>query len=143
MFPSPHRPTHVLRVTSLKDFVTEVPVRQDPDGPRTPLRLINRQAEGGHAATLLLSVQGLNATGEIVWLCEAHTISWLYGQPFCPPAESAYAGMRDLETIVRTHLESLSYDVRDGDTACPTRSRPWALPLNAPNGCGLVSMNGK
>jgi hypothetical protein len=124
MLPTLHVSTRVLRVTSLKDFVTEVPARKDPDSPRTPLRLINRRAEGQFSAGLLLSVQGLNASGEIVWLCEGRTIAWLYGQPFGPAAESAYAGMRELETIVRAYLVALGYDVRTGDYGLPHYLKP-------------------
>lgn len=114
-FPYPR----VVRVTSLKSFLTEVSTPLDASLAKPVVRLTNRLAEGEHSAALLLSVQGVNAAGEVVWLCEAHTISWLYGKPFGAAAESVYTGMRELEGIVRAHLESLAYDVRDGDYGLP------------------------
>lgn len=109
----------VVRVTSLNGFLKEVPMPADAHLNKPVLRLSNRQAEGQHSAALLLSVQGVNKADEVVWLAEAHTISWLYGKPFGAAAESVYAGMRELEVIVRAHLESLGYDVRSGDYGLP------------------------
>ncbi len=116
----------VLRVTSLKSFCDEVPSHCEPDNPKPVLRLLNRQVEGQHSAALMLSLQGINAAGEVVWLCEAHTVSWLYGKPFGQAAESAYAGMRELETIVRAYLEAQGYEVRAGDYGLPDSIKPLA-----------------
>lgn len=125
--------TRILRVTSLKSFCDEVPPQRDevplpcePNGHKPVVRLLNRQVEGQHSAVLLLSLQGINAAGEVIWLCEAHTISWLYGKPFGQAAESAHAGMRDLETIVRAHLEANGYEVRAGDYGLPDSIKPLA-----------------
>ncbi|MBM3272533.1 hypothetical protein FJY94_04630 [Candidatus Kaiserbacteria bacterium] len=118
----------VVRVTSLNGFCNEVSFGQDGDPhiPKPVLRLLNHQVEGQHSAALVLSLQGVNRAGEVVWLCEAHTISWLYGKPFGQAAESIYAGMRDLETTVRVYLETQGYEVRAGDYGLPDSVKPLA-----------------
>lgn len=116
----------VLRVTSLKSFCDEVPSHREPDNPKPVVRLLNQQVEGQHSAALLLSLQGINPSGEIAWLCEARTISWLYGKPFGKVAASAYAAMHDLETIVRDYLETQGYEVRSGDYGLPEDIKPLA-----------------
>ncbi len=114
----------IVRLTSLKSFLAEVPVNPAEDGPKPLLRLLNRHTEFQMSATLLLSLQGVNAHNEIVWLCEAHTISWLHDRPFGKVAESAYLAMRELETIVRGYLESQGYEVRSGDYGLPDIIKP-------------------
>lgn len=116
----------VLRITSLKNFLAEVPINPDANGPKPLLRLLNRHTEFQMSATLMLSLQGVNAQNEIVWLCEARTISWLHERPFGKVAESAYLGMRELETIVRGYLESQGYEVRSGDYGLPDTIKPLA-----------------
>lgn len=118
--------TRIVRVTSLKVFIDEVPAYPDPDGQKPVVRLLNRQVEGQHSAALLLALQGINAAGEIVWLCEGHTVSWLYGKPFGQAAECVYAAMRDLETIVHQCLVSRGYAVREGDYGLPEDIKPLA-----------------
>lgn len=115
--------TRVIRVTSLQQFTREVP-SVSPADRQAIVRLVNRQTEGHHSAALMLSLQGVNADGEIVWLCEGHTVSWLHGRPFGRAAESIYACMDALATIVRAHLSSLGYDVRSGDYALPDALQP-------------------
>lgn len=116
----------VVRSTSLAGFLNELPALPGPDGQKPILRLLNHQVEGQHSTSLVLSLQGVNGAGEVVWLCEAHTISWLYGKPFGRASESAYAGMRDLESLVRAHLEAQGYDVRQGDYGLPESIKPLA-----------------
>ena len=118
--------SRVIRVVSLNNFFEEVRCQSDLDRHAPLLRLLNRQIEGQHSAALLLSLQGINAAGEVIWLCEAHTVSWLYGKPFGQAAESAYTGMHDLEAIVRAHLEACGYEVREGDYGLPDSVKPLA-----------------
>lgn len=114
----------VLRVTSLQDFIREVPTQKASDVPGPVVRLLNRQIEEQHRATLVLSLQGVNSAGEIVWLCEVHPISWLYGRPFGQMSENVYFGMRELEAIVRRRLQDMGYDVRSGDYGLPDSLKP-------------------
>ncbi len=117
---------HIVRVTSLKAFLAEVPAAGESAAHKSVVRLLNHQVEGQHSAALLLSLQGLNPEGHVVWLCEAHTVSWLYGKPFGPAAEWVYGAMRDLEKIVREYLTSRGYDVREGDYGLPDDIKPLA-----------------
>ncbi len=59
---------HILRVTSLKDFLAEMPAASGSAVDKPVVRLLNRQVEGQYNAALLLSLQGINAAGDIVWL---------------------------------------------------------------------------
>jgi hypothetical protein len=116
----------IVRVTSLQGFFAEVPACTEPTGHKPVVRLLNRQTEGESSATLLLSLQGLSKAGDVVWLCEAHAIAWLYGKPFGKAAESVHAGMQALETMVRDYLSSHGYNVRPGDYGLPDGIKPLA-----------------
>jgi hypothetical protein len=72
-----------------------------------------------------LSLQGVNAQGELVWLYEGHhVIIWMPDGPGFGDDRSIYAGLPVLRDIVRSHLQSLGYDVRAGDYALPAGVQP-------------------
>lgn len=117
---------NVIRVTSLADFAREVPPGADLRGRKPVVRLINTRVEGEHSAALALHLQGEDSDGRIVWLCEVHTISWLYGKPFGHAAECVHEQMRELERIVRGWLAAQGYEVRNGNYGIPDNVKPLA-----------------
>ncbi|MBI3764146.1 MAG: hypothetical protein HY260_20080 [Chloroflexi bacterium] len=120
-------PTPVVRVGSLAAFRVEVP-------PPALVRLsLTEQWRDVHAGKMIipnkhimLSLQGVNANGEIAWLTHGLDVHWGQNEPAFPRDRDAYQGMDKERDIVRSHLESLGYEVREGDYALPKS----LLPLN-------------
>lgn len=123
---SPNRVTRVVRVTSLMGFQKEAPLEPTLNGRSPIVRLLNYHTESQHFASLILSAQSVNTAGEVVWLAEVHTVSWLYGKPFGKNAESVSAGMVELERVVREWLTAQGYDVRVGDFGLSDSFKPLA-----------------
>ncbi len=121
------RPTRILRVPSLAAFIQEIP---PVNGKPTVVRLnaVESFLPNGKTAiprkTIGLSLQGVNAQGELVWLYEGHVIVWMPDGPGFGDDRSIYAGLPVLRDIVRNHLQALGYDVRDGDYALPASVQP-------------------
>jgi hypothetical protein len=100
----------IVRVSDLAEFTAEV--RKD-----LPIRLTLTSISGkGPIPTqeLQLHLQGHNDLGEIIWLMESHRIVWIRHEPETPLDKSIYTGMRELERIVRKHLEDHGYEIRPG-----------------------------
>ena len=121
------KPTRVLRVPSLAAFVQEIPpVNGKPAVVR--LNAVESFLQGGKTAiprkSVGLSLQGVNLQGELVWLYEGHVIVWMPDGPGFGDDRSIYAGLPVLRNIVRSHLQSLGYDVREGDYALPASVQP-------------------
>ena len=119
--------TRVLRVPSLAAFVQEIPpLNSKPAVVR--LNAVESFLPNGKTAiprkTIGLSLQGVNAQGELVWLYEGHVIIWMPDGPGFTDDRSIYAGLPVLRDIVRGRLRSLGYDVRDGDYALPASVEP-------------------
>ena len=121
------KPTRILRVPSLAAFVLEIP---PVNGKPAVVRLNATESflpKGKSAIprkAIGLSLQAVNAQGELVWLYEGHLIIWMPDGPGFADDRSIYAGLPVLRTIVRGHLQSLGYDVREGDYALPASVEP-------------------
>jgi hypothetical protein len=124
------KPTRVLRVPSLAAFVREIPPAGDTPAAAAVVRLnaVETFLPNGKTAiprkAIGLSLQGVNAQGELVWLYEGHVIVWMPDGPGFGDDRSIYAGLPVLRDIVRAHLVSLGYDVREGDYALPASVQP-------------------
>jgi hypothetical protein len=121
------KPTRILRVPTLAAFVQEIPpVNGKPAVVR--LNAVESFLPNGKTAiprkAVGLSLQGVNDQGEIVWLHESHVIVWMPDGPGLADDRSIYAGLPVLRDIVRTHLQTLGYDVRAGDYALPASVQP-------------------
>ena len=106
----------VVRVTTLKDFQKEV--------PSGVVRLLSSKvrllSQALPQCRFSLSLQGVNAQGEIVWLNETHDAMTDYeGKGFGPDNASIIEGTLVLAGIVRDTLIAQGYDVRDGDYGLP------------------------
>ncbi len=120
---------HVIRVPSLAAFVREVP---PINGKAAVVRLAASESflpqrgkvVGVPRKQVGLSLQGINAQGEVVWLHESHIVMWLPDGPGFGVDRSIYDGVMALKDIVHEHLLSLGYDVRDGDYALPMNLQP-------------------
>ena len=117
----------VLRVPSLSAFTLEIP----PANSKSAIvRLTATESFLPPGKTAIprknvgLSLQAVNAQGDIVWLYEGHIIIWMPDGPGFEDDRSIYAGLTDLRDIVRGHLQSLGYEVRDGDYALPRSVQP-------------------
>jgi hypothetical protein len=115
----------IVRIGTLGEFTAEVrPPHSIPDSsiephrPMVRLHLLDR-LNNGHglpAKVLELHVQGLNDSGEILWLMESHEITWLPDRgPATPRDQSIYEQMLRLRDLVKTHLQGLGYEVRGGN----------------------------
>ncbi|MCC6190656.1 MAG: hypothetical protein IT318_16625 [Anaerolineales bacterium] len=115
----------ILRVPSLAAFVQEIPPVKGTPAAAAVVRLNASESFVPNGKTAIprkivgLSLQGVNAQGEIVWLHEGHVIIWMPDGPGFTDDRSVYAGLPILRDIVRAHLAALGYDVRDGDYALP------------------------
>ena len=111
----------VVRVTTLKDFQKEV--------PSGTVRLLSSKyqisAQPLPTIRFSLSLQGVNAQGEIVWLNESHAVMVGYdGKGFGPDNASIIAGMSRLAEIARDVLIAQGHDVRDSDYGLPDSIKP-------------------
>ena len=117
----------VLRVPSLAAFTQEVP---PANGKQAVVRLTATESFLPLGKTAIprknvgLSLQGVNAEGDVVWLAESHVIIWMPDGPGFEDDRSIYAGITDLKDIVRNHLKSIGYEVREGDYALPRGIQP-------------------
>lgn len=130
---SPQETTHmknhrIIRVPSLAAFVKEVP---PINGKAAVVRLAAAEAflpQRGKSAmprkNIGLSLQGVNEHGEVTWMHESHVVLWLPDGPGFGADRAIYNGVMDLKDVVRDHLASLGYDVRDGDYALPSNLQP-------------------
>ena len=118
----------VIRVPSLAAFVKEAPptpagmvvVRLAASESFLPQRgkvIVPRKLVG-------VSLQGTAPGGEIVWLNESHTITWVGHEPAFGVDRCIFDGVFALKEIVAAHLKSLGYDVREGDFALPSSLQP-------------------
>jgi len=121
------KPTRILRVPSLAAFVLEIP---PVNGKPAVVRLNATESFLPNGKTAMprkmigLSLQGINAEAELIWLFEGHVVIWMPDGPGFADDRSIYAGLPVLRNIVRDHLRSLGYDVREGDYALPARVEP-------------------
>lgn len=119
----------VIRVPSLAAFLREMPpvngkptvVRISASEATLPQR---RPSSGVPRRQVGISLQGLNAQSEIVWLYEGHVIVWLPDSPGFEADRSIHEGIITLKNIVHHHLSALGYDVREGDYALPANLQP-------------------
>jgi hypothetical protein len=110
----------IVRVGDLSEFTSEA--RKE-----MPLRLTLTQTGVKNPVPtqeLQLHLQGHNDLGEVVWLMESHRIVWVRHEPETPRDKSIYEGMRELERIVRKHLEGQGYEVRPGSYGIPDGIKP-------------------
>ena len=113
--------SRVVRVTTLKDFQKEV--------PSGVVRLLSSKTQLPSSTLPLfrysLSLQGVNAQFEIVWLNETHDAMMdTEGKGFGPDNASIIKGTLRLADIVRNYLIAQGYDVRDGDYGLPDDLKP-------------------
>ncbi len=120
---------HILLVNDLASFTQEVP------SGKVRLNLTERLTFTGKYhiphKNVFLSLQGVNAEGEIVWLMDTWTISvrpgggnepaWI---PWTPKEQSLYEGASQAHHLVREYLTGLNYDVRDGQYGIPKNVEP-------------------
>jgi hypothetical protein len=137
------KPMRVLRVPSLAAFVLEIPPPVNGKAAVVRLNVTESFLPNGKTAIprkqIGLSLQAVNADGELAWLHEGHVIVWMPDGPGFADDRSIYAGMPVLRDIVRAHLQSLGYDVRDGDYALPASVQP----LNARFECACWVKTGE
>ena len=92
----------IVRIGTLGEFTAEVralhpvlDISVEPRRPMVRLHLLDRLANGHGLPTkvLELHLQGLNDSGEILWLMESHQITWLPDRgPATPRDQSIPAG---------------------------------------------------
>ena len=122
----------VVRIGTLEEFTAEVRLLNSgiPIKPRKPvvrLHLTERWGNGHGlpAKVLELHLQGLNDLDEIMWLMEAHEITWLPDQgPASPRDQSIRDQMFTLRDLVQAHLAGLGYEVRGGSYGIPKDIEP-------------------
>jgi hypothetical protein len=97
----------IIRTGSLTAFLAEV-------APGAVVRLVQNHLKHEPWRTLYLHAQALTATGELVWLCEAHQIMyWSDSGPAGPQDRQVAAGMAVLQKLLRDHLLAAGFQVRD------------------------------
>jgi len=114
----------VARVTTIADFMREIPARDEERAPVVRLLGFRRESAASFSAQACLSLQGVNPDGEFVWLAEPHSLDWADGQPFDKISASIAQGVSDLEDQVRSYLTARGYSVRTGDYALPEYLKP-------------------
>jgi hypothetical protein len=109
----------IVRAGTLAAFLAELP-------PGATARLVQTYHHNEAFRTLFLHAQALNASGEVVWLCEAHQIMcWQQGVPAGAQDRQIAEGMAELHAQLREHLLALGCTVRDeSDFGLPEPVKP-------------------
>ena len=112
-------PGIAVQVGTLAAFLAEVPTG-------ATIRLIQTHRQHECFRTIFLHVQALTAAGELAWLCEMHQIMcWQDGEPAAGQDRQVADGMQRLHDLLREHLSSLNFTIRDGsDFGLPEAVKP-------------------
>ena len=120
--------TDIICLNTLTEFTAEVFPAEDRS-----VRLNLTEVKTTHSSQdgvafpvsrLVLSLQGWNYLGELVWLVESHPITKFQGKPGTPIDTSIQAAMHDMVDHVSNHLTALGYQVRPGSYALPNDIKP-------------------
>ncbi len=103
----------VVQVSNLAEFTADVP----PGIVR--LNLSTRSVNSRPSRDVNLDLFGVNDLGEIVWLHESVSVLWVEDEPAPGRDVQVYEGMGRAKTLVKAHLETLTYQVRGGRYAVP------------------------
>ncbi len=107
-----------VRFGSLSDFLAEVPAG-------AAVRVSLTRSESQALTTFALSVQALNAEGQILWLQEAHEVMYAGSQPVGARDVSIVKEMHTLHDDLCHFLEGQGFQVREGsDYALPRDLKP-------------------
>ena len=115
------KPRIAVRVGTLAAFLAEVP-------PAATIRLMQTYRQHECFRTISLHLQALTTSSEVAWLCEAHQIMCWHaerGGPASGQDRQVSDGMQRLHGLLREHLASLGFTVRDGsDFGLPETVKP-------------------